>query len=171
MTNTIRLQGVEGGLSEEKDGVSYLKIGIMTGNLWATAVEEYQRYGRVEGLAVQAFSFNMTTNLAEFMLSRPYTLIEEGLHVDIDLGDFSEKDISEIMKANKAIYELERKVLYPVPENSQEVRLMLSERKAEEYREIVRKLVTIKGARNGLPHERCESYELLAEEAELTLQV
>lgn len=171
MTNKIRLQGVEGGISEEKDGVSHLKIGIMTGNLWATAVQEYQRYGRVEGMAVQAFSFDMTTNLAEFMLNRPYTLIEEGLHVDIDLGDFCEKDISEIMIYNKTIHELERKVLYPVPENTQEIRLMISERRAEEYREIVRKLVTIKGARTGLPHERCERYELLAEEAELTLQV
>jgi len=105
------------------------------------------------------------------MLSRPYTLIEDGIHVDIDLGHFSEKDISEIMKANKTIHELERKVLYPVPQNTQEIRLMLSERKAEEYRRIIERLVTIKGARRGLPHERCESYELLAEEAELTLQV
>ena len=110
MTNKIRLQGVEGGISEEKDGVSHLKIGIMTGNLWARAVQEYQRYGRVEGMAVQAFSFDMTTNLAEFMLSRPYTLIEDGIHVDIDLGHFSEKDISEIMKANKTIHELESTV-------------------------------------------------------------
>lgn len=170
MTNTIRLQGVEGGLSEEKDGVSYLKIGIMTGNLWATAVEEYQRYGRVEGLAVQAFSFNMTTNLAEFMLSRPYTLIEEGLHVDIDLGDFSEKDISEIMKANKVIYKLERKVLYPVPENSQEIRLMLSERKAEEYRKIIEELVNLSNSSTLLPHQKVEQYEFIIDEAKFTLE-
>ena len=142
----------------------------MTGNLWATAVEEYQRYGRVEGLAVQAFSFNMTTNLAEFMLSRPYTLIEEGLHVDIDLGDFSEKDISEIMKANKAIYELERKVLYPVPENSQEVRLMLSERKAEEYRKIIEELVNLSNSSTLLPHQKVEQYEFIIDEAKYTLE-
>ena len=169
MTNTIRLQGVEGGLSDEKDGVSYLSIGIMTGNLWEHAVHEYNRYGRVEGLAVQAFSFHMTTNLAELMLQCPYTLVDDGLHVDIDLGEHSEEEIHEIMTMNKRIQTLERN-LNEQSLDSQEIRLMMAERKSLEYRKIIEELVNLSNSSTLLPHQKVEQYEFIIDEAKFTLE-
>ena len=139
MTNTIRLSGHEGGMSPpDENGNRKLKIGIYTGNMWKIAVDEFKHHGRIEASAVHALSFNMTTELAEFMLQRPFKVVEDGLHVDIDIGDTSAEDIRSIMDYKNEIRNIERKISPGCDDES--IRLMVSERRALKYRQILMKL-------------------------------
>lgn len=164
MTNTLRLQGIESESTD--DGV---RIGIMTGQLWEYSVQEYKHHGRIEGLAAQVFGFYMTTNLAEFLLNCPYDLVENGLHVDIDIGNNSAKEIDEIMEMNRKIINRERK-LSDSNHQSQELRLMLANREKTVFRKVIEKLLEVRESNYGLPHEKIEQYNIILEEAELTLE-
>ena len=170
MTNTIILQGVEGGSTEGEDGVTYVKIGIHTGNLWEIAVEDYKRYGRIENNRVIAFSLGMTTNLAEFLLDRPYTILDDGLSVEIDIGEHSEEKIAKIIQLNKQIRKIEAE-LHENSKESQEIRLMLSDRDSEEYLKIIQKMKAINESNSLLPHQKVMEMEAIMEEAEITLDV
>lgn len=170
MTNTIILQGVEGGSTEGEDGVTYVKIGIHTGYLWERAVEDYKRYGRIENDGVIAFSLGMTTNLAEFLLDRPYTILDDGLSVEIEIGEHSEEKIAKIIQLNKQIREIEAEI-HERRKESQEIRLMLSERKSEEYLKIIQKMKALNESNSLLPHQKVMEMEAIMEDAEFILDV
>jgi len=164
MTNTIILQGVEGDSTEGEDGVTYVKIGIHTGYLWERAVEDYKRYGRIENDGVIAFSLGMTTNLAEFLLDCPYNILDDGLNVEIEIGEHSEEKIAKIIQLNKQIRKIEAE-LYENSIESQEIRLMLSDRDSVEYLKIIHKMKAINESNSLLPHQKVMEMEAIIEEA------
>jgi len=166
----LRISGHEGGQDEEKEeGLTIIEIGIFSGNMWEMAVNDYKRYGRVENMAGTAFAYGMTTALAEYLLSRPFEKINNGLHVDIDIGEYPKQEIVKIMELNNELKKLERNLPGEDKKAKNEsTRLMLSLRKEEQLTNLVEEYVSwTNELADGLQYD---ALEYMNEKAQITLE-